>query len=104
MTITVSRLLVAATIALSATPSHHAAAQQLSAWDSVIVERDVMIPVRDGKRMATDIYRPVRNNALAERLPVLLERTPYNKTASKDIAQNFAAHGYVVAVQDIRGR
>lgn len=82
-----------------------AASVPSASYDGVVVERDVMIPTRDGKRMATDVYRPARNGvAVGDRLPLLLERTPYNKTASKDIAEHFAKHGYVVAVQDIRGR
>src|SRR5262245_49517139 len=66
---------------------------------------DVMIPTRDGARMATDIFRPARNGVpVDERLPVLLIRTPYDKgTAQKD-AEYFARHGYVVATQDVRGR
>jgi putative CocE/NonD family hydrolase len=64
-----------------------------------------MMPMRDGARMATDIYRPARNGiAVAERFPVLLHRTPYDKTGQQKIAEYFAQHGYVVAVQDIRGR
>ena len=41
-------------------------------YDSASVTRDVMIPVRDGKRMATDVYRPVsKGTAESARLPVL---------------------------------
>jgi predicted acyl esterase len=43
----------------------------------VVVERDVMVAMRDGVRLATDIYRPARDGvALAGRFPVILERTP----------------------------
>ena len=42
---------------------------------------NVMVPMRDDVRMATDIYRPARDGRpLADRRPVLLHRTPYNKT------------------------
>ena len=45
-----------------------------------IRESNVMIPLRDGVRLATDIYRPARNGRPVEgRFPVLVERTPYNK-------------------------
>lgn len=65
----------------------------------------VMIPARDGVRLATDIYRPARGGTpVDERLPVLLHRTPYGKAGQARIAEFFAQHGYVVAVQDIRGR
>ena len=40
-----------------------------------------MVPTRDGRRMATDVYRPARNGVtVSERFPVLLHRTPYDKT------------------------
>src|ERR1041385_4297164 len=40
-----------------------------------IVERKVMVPMRDGKRMATDIYRP---KDTSKKYPVIFVRTPYN--------------------------
>src|SRR5262245_19293163 len=77
-------------------------------YDAILSGKDVMIPTRDGgPKLATDIYRPARNGvAIAERMPVLLQRTPYNKEGAGLVAQAkyFAQHGYVVALQDIRGR
>ena len=72
----------------------------------VAVMKNVMIGMRDGTRLATDIYRPARNGAAIEgRFPVLLERTPYRKDrGAADIAQYFVPRGYVVVVQDVRGR
>jgi putative CocE/NonD family hydrolase len=74
----------------------------------VAVMREVMIPMRDGTRLATDIYRPVLNGTVCETpLPVLLERTPYDKVglaARSGCGRYFAERGYVVAVQDVRGR
>ncbi len=73
----------------------------------VTIEENVMIPMRDGIRLATDIYRPGRDGSpTQEKLPLLLQRTPYNKNGSRLSAQarNFAANGYIVAVQDCRGR
>src|SRR6185369_1688627 len=47
----------------------------------VAVSNDVMVVLRDGVKLATDIYLPVQNGAvLAEKLPVILTRTPYNKS------------------------
>src|SRR5688572_13462078 len=40
-----------------------------------IVERKLMIPMRDGKRMATDIYRP---KDASKKYPTVFVRTPYN--------------------------
>lgn len=73
---------------------------------AVQTEANLMIPMRDGVRLATDIYRPANNGEpLAERLPVLLQRTPYDKTGERlvDSALFFASHGYVVVLQDHRG-
>ena len=65
-----------------------------------------MVPMRDGVTLATDIYRPARNGkAIEGRFPVLLMRTPYNKEVrAAAFAGYFASHGYVVVVQDVRGR
>ena len=80
-------------------------AQAPATYDVVLAERNLMIPTRDGRRMATDIYRPSRNGvAVTEPLPVLLQRTPYDKTKAQANAEYLARHGYVVAVQDTRGR
>ena len=70
----------------------------------VTVERSVMVPMRDGVRLATDVYRPKDVDGA---LPTILIRTPYNKGAnpSGDGSANFfASHGYSVVVQDVRGK
>ena len=73
----------------------------------VIVERDVMIEMRDGVRLATDIYFPAASGErLPGRLPVLLHRTPYNKVEverSSGGNRAFATGGYVAVTQDCRG-
>ena len=77
-----------------------------AAIEVVQFEENLMVPMRDGVRLATDIYRPARGGApLEEKLPVLLQRTPYGKTGSSlvESARFFAANGYVVALQDLRG-
>jgi putative CocE/NonD family hydrolase len=81
----------------------------------IVVERDVMVPARDGVLLATDIYRPDG----AGPFPVLFERTPYDKSAPsrsersaavatprtrEELAAYFVEHGYAVAYQDCRGR
>ncbi|HTE85879.1 MAG TPA: CocE/NonD family hydrolase [Dehalococcoidia bacterium] len=85
------------------TTTRQGSAQQFD----VVWERDVMVAMRDGIRLATDIYRPALNGRAVERaFPVLLERTPYNKLRVDLIstARLFARRGYVVALQDVRGR
>jgi hypothetical protein len=68
----------------------------------VVVEQNVMVPMRDGVRLATDIYRP----KAAGKFPALLLRTPYNKSSSFEIEDSrwWAARGYVLLNQDVRGR
>ena len=71
----------------------------------VIVARDVMVPMRDGVRLATDLYFPgTVARQRGETFPAVLSRTPYNKTGGADAASFFARHGYMAAVQDCRGR
>jgi putative CocE/NonD family hydrolase len=67
---------------------------------AVIVDRNVTMKTRDGVTLRADIYRP----AGADNLPVLLERTPYNKAEDANFAQRAAQHGYLVVIQDVRGR
>jgi len=80
------------------------------------VERDRMIPMRDGTLMATDIYMPES----AGPVPLLLERTPYGKhlpsrseiraadpatpLSREEVARAFVQKGFAVAYQDTRGR
>ncbi len=40
-----------------------------------IIDRKLMIPMRDGKRMATDVYRP---KDTSKKYPIIFVRTPYN--------------------------
>jgi len=71
----------------------------------ITVSKDVMVPMRDGVRLATDIYRPVLNGApVAGKFPVILERTPYNKNGIEEWARYFVSRGYVAVGQDTRGR
>jgi putative CocE/NonD family hydrolase len=70
----------------------------------VAIERDVMVPMRDGVRLAADVYRPATGGvARPGKFPVVLERTPYGKDPSY-WAVEIARHGYVSVVQDVRGR
>jgi hypothetical protein len=85
----------------------------------VAIERDVMVAMRDGIRLATDLYLPSREGRLLpERVPVILERTPYDKTAPsrsertvanprpmsrEEVARYFVSRGYAFVYQDCRG-
>ena len=86
----------------------------------VTLESGVRVATRDGVHLATDVYRPARaGRAVAGRFPAILERTPYgrNLTYFRDItaadptpktraevAAYYVRHGYVVVLQDCRGR
>ncbi len=72
---------------------------------SVIVEKNIPVPMRDGVQLRADVYRP----QAAGRYPVLLQRTPYNRelwpiTAMTLDPVRAAAAGFVVVIQDVRGR
>jgi putative CocE/NonD family hydrolase len=73
----------------------------------VEVQHDVWVTMRDGIRLATDVYLPaVKGIVIPEKLPTILQRTPYDKRGKSDVAigNYFASHGYVVVNQDTRGR
>lgn len=78
----------------------------------VRLEPSVMVPMRDGIRLSTDLYFP---EGVTGRLPVIIIRTPYDKNPYRaapapgrspisNPARYFAGHGYIVAVQDVRGK
>ena len=70
----------------------------------VLLEKDVPAKMRDGITLYADVYRPDAPG----RYPVILMRLPYDKTAAETITYAhpswYASHGYVVVVQDTRGR
>jgi len=71
----------------------------------VVVDEDVMVPMRDGVRLATDVYHPAKDGKPVEgKLPVILERRPYNKAGCRGNGKYFATRGYVFVGQDTRGR
>jgi len=71
----------------------------------VVLAKDLMVEMRDGVHLATDIYRPAMNGAPVQgRFPTILIRTPYNKDSVRTEAEYFAKRGYVSVVQDCRGR
>ncbi|HUE21912.1 MAG TPA: CocE/NonD family hydrolase [Bryobacteraceae bacterium] len=73
--------------------------------DSAFIKTDAMVPVRDGVKLHTVIFAP---RDARERLPILLERTPYGAMADEQALRARYAHliadGYIFAFQDIRGR
>lgn len=70
----------------------------------VDVEKDVMVTMRDGVRLATDVYRP---KGVSGPLPTVLMRLPYNKNAYRPVSTHanlFVGQGYAVVAQDVRGK
>ena len=74
-----------------------------------IVDQKVMMPMRDGVRLATDIYRPKGD----KKVPIIFSRTPYNfntwvdgeeRTRSYQSAYDAVSRGYAYVVQNERGR
>ena len=79
----------------------------MSAGYGMVVSKDVMVPMRDGILLATDVYRPARDGELADgRWPTIVCITPYDKTERRytEIADFFVPHGYAVVLQDMRDR
>jgi putative CocE/NonD family hydrolase len=74
----------------------------------IVIAKDVMIPMRDGVRLAADIYRPAQDGApLDGTFPTILLRTSYDKAAQRyvaTIADYFTPRGFVTVQQDLRGR
>ena len=60
----------------------------------------IMLPMRDGIKLATDIHKPEGT----ARHPVILIRTPYNKDGNAAIGVEGIKRGYVIVAQDCRGR
>ena len=87
---------------------------------NVAIESDIMVVMRDGVRLATDVHRPAIDGSPAPgRFPVLVERTPYDKSGARlsdrtardarpmqhaEVAAYFVRRGYIVVMQDLRGR
>ena len=74
-----------------------------------IVDQKVMMPMRDGVRLATDIYRPKTD----KKVPIIFSRTPYNfnswvdgeeRTRTAERAYEAVSRGYAYVVQNERGR
>jgi putative CocE/NonD family hydrolase len=78
--------------------------------DSIaVIDQKVMMPMRDGIRLATDIYRPKGDG----KYPIVFSRTPYNfntwvdgkmTTRTLEEAYQAVSRGYAYVVQNERGR
>jgi putative CocE/NonD family hydrolase len=81
----------------------------------MVIEENIMVPMRDGVKLATDVYHPAKEGLW----PVLLTRVPYNKDLRFPVPQlqekriflelnldseRVVQAGYVIVAQDTRGR
>ena len=87
---------------------HDAQEGEKAAFGALFVKTDVMIPMRDGVKLHTEIYAP--RNA-SEKLPLFLTRTPYGLgdddagySRLLGLYREMFADGYIFVMQDIRGR
>jgi uncharacterized protein len=73
-----------------------------SVSSDIILQHNVPMKTRDGVTLYADIYRPKSS----EKFPVILMRTPYNKSVAWAVSPVFrmVPRGYVVIIQDVRGR
>ncbi|MCW5981712.1 MAG: CocE/NonD family hydrolase [Bryobacteraceae bacterium] len=67
---------------------------------AVRTETGVRTAMRDGVALVADVYRPETEG----KYPLLLQRTPYNRKGAAAEAEAMAARGYIVVIQDTRGR
>ncbi|HPH17625.1 MAG TPA: CocE/NonD family hydrolase [Haliscomenobacter sp.] len=74
-----------------------------------VIDQKVMMPMRDGIRLATDIYRPKTE----QKVPIIFSKTPYNFNSWSDGEQRNGTYqaaleavkrGYAYVVQNERGR
>ena len=104
--------IVCVAFAMAGSAAHlFGATQQPAPVDDLLAryaKSDVMIPMRDGLRLHTEIYTP---RDAAGPLPFLLTRTPYGLGDTGDaptplfrLYREMLAEGYIFVFQDIRGR
>src|SRR5687767_12009835 len=117
LALTLVLVVVAGAVSLPAQrPAGLSPEQVAQRWDRenelhsiAVVERKVMMPMRDGVRLATDIYRPKNAGA---RVPTVFVKTPYNFNfwdvrngvpADMTAQINAIKRGYAYIVQNERG-
>ncbi|QDT56436.1 Cocaine esterase [Caulifigura coniformis] len=94
-------VVVASASVFAASP---ATAQEVRPDGGVLL--NVMMPLRDGVKLATDVYLPrAARGESPQKASTILIRTPYNKGTGKSAeGKYFSEHGYAVVIQDTRGR
>jgi len=73
----------------------------------IIEQRDLQVGMRDGVRLATNVFLPGRDRRVAAgQYPAVVARTPYGKDFGTiaTLHTHFVPFGYAVVIQDVRGR
>ncbi len=68
--------------------------------------QEIAVPMRDGARLATNLYLPEPDLMGEQGVPVILVCTPYDRTRERPVGvwrDCFLRNGYAFAVQDMRG-
>ena len=83
-------------------PSLRSQAPPATVSTDILVQHGVAMKTRDGVTLYADVYRPKSS----EKFPVILMRTPYDKSVGWAVspAYKIVPRGYVFIVQDVRGR
>ncbi|MDD1779437.1 MAG: CocE/NonD family hydrolase [Candidatus Helarchaeota archaeon] len=71
--------------------------------DEVVRLKEVLMPLKDGAKLATDVYLPKRIFREKSKGPTLLVRLPYWKDSLSILGYFLSSFGYVTVLQDIRG-
>lgn len=98
-TLLIASLLVSLAAAAVAQPAATETEPEVAVTPAYQVET-VMVEMRDGVHLATDLYFPAGDGPW----PVILLRTPYGKEQAADYASDATDHGIAMAAQDMRGR
>lgn len=102
-------LLVCSIVSLAQTATSSATDVLQQLQQIAIIESKVMMPMRDGVRLATDIYRPKTDKPV----PIIFSKTPYNfnnwgdgeqRANNYQTALDAVKHGYAYVVQNERGK
>lgn len=78
----------------------HSSAHERSPEVAPVDKVTYMVPMQDGVRLATDVYLPEGEPPF----PVILARTPYDKTGLESLGAEGVRRGYAMVMQDTRGR
>ena len=88
---------------LAATATTTAANNITAADGSVGVIESVMIPMRDGVKLSTDVLVPLHLKDPERKFPAVIDRSPYGHTGTELIADIYLPIGFATITQDFRG-